>query len=212
MSRRLISLCTCLAAVLTCAVAHAGYTQYFTWKIDPSGPRLNQCIEEMSLLIHIRRQDLQIIPPDPKNLGADAISFNGIGNQAGEAFVFPGNTISHNLLYDGNVPANLVGYNTCKTDMKLYDEVVTACLLVARDHFTDKELVINSDGIWDDWGAGRKLYEDILGRSARSPLPPTPVAIAPPAGPQLIKGLLIGVCGIVILVVVKRVLRGRQGA
>jgi hypothetical protein len=203
MPRRLITLWTCLTIGLLSSAAHAGYDQYFTWKIDPAGPRLAQCVNEMNLLIHIRRQVLQVIPPDPKLQGADAVAFNGIGADQGDPFIFPGNTLSHNM--NGAVPANLVGFNACNTNWKSYDEVVVACLLVARDHFTDKELVVTSDGIWDDWGGGRKLYEDILGRTAHNPLPPPPmpVPIQMPMGRQV----AIIIVGVAMLFFVKRVVR-----
>jgi hypothetical protein len=68
-----------------------------------------------------------------------------------------------------------LGFNFCKTAGKPYDEVVTACLLVARDHFPEDILSIDSDGSWSDgdWQEGTKLYTTVLGRPARNPMSPT---------------------------------------
>ena len=85
-----------------------------------------------------------------------------------EPFVFPGRA----------------GFNFCKTNGKLYDAAVTACLLVARDHFSPDELKIDSDGQWEDgdWNAGAKLYQQVLGRAAANPINRSD---EPPAGPGI---------------------------
>jgi len=41
---------------------------------------------------------------------------------------------------------------------------------VARDHFPPSTLSISSDGSWDDWIEGAKLYSSVLRRSARNPM------------------------------------------
>jgi len=61
-------------------------------------------------------------------IGAASVTLNGLGEAGHEEFVFPGE----------------VGFNFTKTAGKPYDEVVTACLLVARDHFPPPRLRIQS--------------------------------------------------------------------
>ena len=69
-----------------------------------------------------------------------------------------------------------------KTAYKPYDEVVTACLIVARDHFPPALLTIHSDGEWAEWARGAALYEQVLGRPAHDPVErngPAAVAVDP---------------------------------
>ena len=162
------------------SIALAGYSHAFIWKIDPSDPRLAQCVAEMNQLVEARGDILKVTPPDPSLRGQDQIHINGIGDDEYEDFIFPGNNVSHNIMFGPNVPANLVGLNSCKTAYKPYDEVVTACLIVARDHFTEEELQIVSDGSWDDWQPGRDLYERVLHRPAHSPLQDKVAVFSPP--------------------------------
>jgi hypothetical protein len=106
------------------------------------------------------RKSMLVAPDEPDSapgspiLGSISVDLNGIGTNAGEPFVFPGG----------------MGFNFCKTGRKPYDEVVTACLLVARDHFPPSMLSISSDGSWDDWMGGAKLYTAVLGKPARNPM------------------------------------------
>ncbi|HVH45244.1 MAG TPA: hypothetical protein VM925_22985 [Labilithrix sp.] len=44
-----------------------------------------------------------------------------------------------------------------KTAQNPYDEVVVACLFVAKDHFPYDVLEISSDGDNSDWAAGARL-------------------------------------------------------
>ena len=48
--------------------------------------------------------------------------------------------------------------------------MVTAILIAARDCFSPGLLAIGSDGEWDDWAAGARLYQSVTGRKALSPL------------------------------------------
>jgi hypothetical protein len=61
------------------------------------------------------------------------------------------------------------GPNTIASGGDAWDEVVTASLIVARDHFSRDELAIESDGDWLSWQDGRLLYEEALGRSPKNP-------------------------------------------
>jgi hypothetical protein len=147
------------AAVLFHSQAHAGYTHYFTWRKLPSDAELRPCVDEMRLIVEARKSILVApdepgaVPGSPKIM-ASSVDFNGIGDDAHEPFVFPGQT----------------GFNFCKTAAKPYDEIVTACLIVARDHFPASVLSISSDGSWEDWAAGAKLYRSVLRRPARNPM------------------------------------------
>jgi hypothetical protein len=142
--------------------AHAGYSHYWTWRTPPDATALGACIADMKR-IAAARADRVTVTSDGRS-----ISINGVGELAHEDFSFPA--------------APFV-----KTNGKPYDEVVTACLLVARDHFPTSVLTIDSDGDWDDWAAGRALYKEVLGRDARPPFAdeagsyaPTMAAAAPP--------------------------------
>jgi len=146
-------------AWLFCLRVQAGYTHYYTWHETPDPAALKSCIREMRQIIDARTNILA----GPDGTGAVVISdanlvLNGIGDDAHEPFVFP----------------NKLGFNFCKTAVKPYDEVVTACLLVARDHFPSSVLSIDSDGSWSegDWRAGAELYASVLGRHPRNPMSP----------------------------------------
>jgi hypothetical protein len=148
-----------LFACLICANVQAGYTQYFTWHTNPDSAALKACIAEMRLII-LARTNILAGPGGSNDVILDAyhVNLNGIGANANDPFVFPGD----------------FGFNFCKTEVKPYDAVVTACLLVAHDHFPSSELSIDSDGSWSDgdWDEGIKLYSSVLGRHPRNPIAP----------------------------------------
>jgi hypothetical protein len=145
---------------ISCCQAFAGYTHYFTWHEKPDDADLKKCVAEMNLLIEVRKDmlvcpdELGVNPGLPK-FGTTNVDFNGVGTNANEPFVFPGK----------------YSFNFCKTEVKPYDEVVTACLIVARDHFPPSVLSISSDGFWDDdWTKGATLYSSVFHRSAKNPI------------------------------------------
>ena len=144
-------LAACLAAPTS---AWAGYTHYWTWKETPNKDSLKQCIEEMKQLVESRHTLLA--DPDGEGkpiLKSDQIEFNGVGEEAHEPFIFPGEE----------------GFNFCKTAWKPYDAVVVACLFVARDHFSPGQLKIASDGKGelDAFQAGRQLYVETFSRQPK---------------------------------------------
>lgn len=162
------SLRLALLTTVLCIPASAGYTHYFTWHQRPSAAALRDCVGEMRLLVEARRKKLA----GPEGEGAPVIEaeslvFNGIGEDSHEPFVFPG-TIERTP----PIPKLDPGFNFCKTMGKPYDEVVTACLLVARDHFPVSVLAIGSDGSWvdGDWRDGTLLYSSVFRRLARNPI------------------------------------------
>lgn len=164
--------------------AHAGYTHYWQWKSPPDATALEFCLAEMNQLASARRDTLS----DYEERKGDAaifrgtasfgdagvvpsIYFNGVGSQGHEPFDFPG------------APE----FAFTKTVYKPYDEVVTAALIVARDHFPPEVLGIHSDGQWDEWAKGAALYEDVLHRTAHNPMTPIepPKRLAPGTLPAL---------------------------
>jgi len=151
-----------------CIQANAGYTHYFTWLQKPDEVSLSQCIGEMHLIVAARRTILAGEDGEGAPLvEAQQLVFNGIGDDGHEPFIFPG--VLERTPPDPKIPA---GFNGCKTAGKPYDEVVTACLLVARDHFPSSVLRLRSDGSWQggDWRAGAALYSSVLHRPANYPL------------------------------------------
>jgi hypothetical protein len=119
-------------------------------------------------------------------LEALKVDFNGLGEDAHEPFVFPGQP----------------GFNFCKTAYKPYDEVVTACLIAARDYFPPSILNISSDGSWLDWSDGAKLYSRVLNRTPHDP------AYEPPSGlgTAILVGCLLLIVG--VFLVLRRLSRG----
>jgi hypothetical protein len=77
----------------------------------------------------------------------DTIHINGIGYGAHEDFV---------------ISTEDVGYDFCKTAQKPYDTVVTA-LLIQLKRSLGKDVVIKSDGNWNDWESGCLLFETVYG-------------------------------------------------
>lgn len=148
-----------VAVFLFCGKAFAGYTHYYTWHERPNSAALASCISEMRLIVEAQTNILA----GPEGSGAPEISstnlvLNGIGDDGHEPFVFPKD----------------LGFNFCKTAAKPYDAVVTACLLVARDHFPSSVLSIDSDGSWagGDWQSGIDLYSKVLRRHPQNPMSP----------------------------------------
>lgn len=159
-AKRFVKVLFCALSICSlCPSARAGYTHYFTWQQQPDGKALEGCVQEMNLVIQSRKS-LLVAPDEPGaqpgalKMGGTNVDFKGIGNDACEPFVFPGTN----------------GFNFCKTAGNRYDEVVTACLIVARDHFPASVLAISSDGSWEDWEDGAKLYSSVLGRRAKNPM------------------------------------------
>ncbi|MBN1510681.1 MAG: hypothetical protein JXB13_01580 [Phycisphaerae bacterium] len=146
---------TSVALLLAAGPSFAGHTHYFTWHQPPDDVAIGRCIAEMRQVVEARKGILA----GPSGQGAAVrsdreIRFNGIGADAREPFVFPGS----------------VGLNFCKTFARPYDEVVVACLLVARDYFPADVLELTSDGSWSDWSRGAELYTRVLHRPAHNPL------------------------------------------
>jgi hypothetical protein len=150
MSRRVIALAFALIAwVIMPARAWAGYSHYWVWHRSPEPARVAAAVAEMNKIAEQSR-DVAVVLAAAET----KIELNGIGEHAHETFVFP-HGWSHR---DGH------GFNFVKTAYLPYDQVVTACLLVARHHFTKEELTISSDGTFEMWQPGRALFHKTLGR------------------------------------------------
>jgi hypothetical protein len=59
-------------------------------------------------------------------------------------------------------------FDFCKTNYKPYDAVVTAILIRAK-HIYGSCVSVSSDGNWDEWAAGRMMYELVFGEKAECP-------------------------------------------
>lgn len=59
-------------------------------------------------------------------------------------------------------------FDFCKTAYKPYDAVVTAVLIRAKEIYGSL-VDIRSDGNWEDWQAGRDLYEATFGTAPQCP-------------------------------------------
>jgi hypothetical protein len=126
--------------------AVAGYTHVWVFKETPDPALVAKATEAMRKVIAKRPNLVEVAP-------GDALKFNGKGDLAQEDFVFPGR----------------VGTNAVWTEKKPYDEVVTACLLVARDYFTKEQLELKSDGDWLAWQDGILLYAETFGSKPNNP-------------------------------------------
>jgi len=60
-------------------------------------------------------------------------------------------------------------FDFCKTAHKPYDAVVTAILIRAKVIYGSC-VSISSDGDWEDWQAGRELYEAVFMEPATNPM------------------------------------------
>lgn len=97
----------------------------------------------------------------------DRIAFNGMGVNGCESFIVDRFPTAPSWYEEQGWSTSTVRY-FCKTRGKSYDPLVVAVLLAMKDHYGDA-VEIDSDGSWDDWASGRKLYERVLGRTAECP-------------------------------------------
>jgi len=154
----LLPLSGLVSLLLFASTSQAGYTHYFTWHQKPDEDKLKECLARMGQVVKAATKI--VAGPDGEgdpNVGPLQLEFNGKGEEdAHEPFVFPGQ----------------VGFNFCKTNWKPYDAVVTACLLVARGHFSADVLEIASDGDWNEgaWADGQALYRQVFGKPAGNPM------------------------------------------
>lgn len=114
----------------------------------------------------IETSDIPIAGPwaeaEPE-FGPDMIRFNG--RESYEDFIFTRRPIDRHVV-DKDV------FAFTKTSRYPYDEVVCACLILAKEIYGN-DIDVESDGDWDkpsEWGLGRILFEKAFGRTAICPL------------------------------------------
>jgi hypothetical protein len=86
-----------------------------------------------------------------------------------------GRDLAHETFYWAGIPTHPKHregeshyFNFCKTAMKPYDAVVTAILIRAKSIYGSC-VSISSDGDWQEWQAGREMYETVFGEVAECP-------------------------------------------
>jgi len=96
-------------------------------------------------------------------------------NGDAEGFSEDGRDLAHETFYWAGIPTHPKHregepefFSFCKTAYKPYDAVVTAILIRAK-HIYGSCVSISSDGNWQDWQAGRELYERVLSEVAECP-------------------------------------------
>jgi len=86
-----------------------------------------------------------------------------------------GRDLAHETFYWAGIPEQSEWrkgesdyFSFCKTAYKPYDAVVTAILIRAKTIYGDC-VRISSDGDWQEWQAGREMYETVFGEVAECP-------------------------------------------
>ena len=120
-----------------------GYTHYWTLENGLESSKWETFLEGARQIIETAKDaGIQI---EDSSAGA-AIFVNGIGDGAHEDFV---------------ITSEDTGFDCCKTAEKPYDTVVTAILIYLKSVFGN-DVVIKSDGKWQDWESGVLLYETVF--------------------------------------------------
>ena len=96
-------------------------------------------------------------------------------NGDAEAFSDDGRDLAHETFYWAGIPEQSEWrkgesdyFSFCKTAYKPYDAVITAILIRAKTIYGDC-VRISSDGEWQEWQAGREMYETVFGEVAECP-------------------------------------------
>lgn len=119
-----------------------GYTHYWEIKTPIDADAWSKLKKGVQQIVGTAQEAGIDIKDDSND---EQIFFNGIG--AGEHETF--------FLELGDV-----GENFCKTAEKPYDIAVTASLILLKRELGD-EVIIKSDGRWEDWEAGQLLFETV---------------------------------------------------
>lgn len=107
-------------------------------------------------------------PGQPPMVTPDLICFNGVGEEGHETFYFPRIEDKREIVSDKKHKGFAFAF--CKTAQKPYDAAVCAVLLAAKRAF-GQMITISSDGEWEEWEPGRKLYALATGDAAATPWP-----------------------------------------
>jgi hypothetical protein len=120
-----------------------GYTHYWTLENGLESSKWDEFLTGARQIIETAKDaGIQI---EDSSAGA-AIFVNGLGDNAHEDFV---------------ITSEDTGFDCCKTAEKPYDTVVTAILIHLKATF-GTDVVIKSDGKWQDWESGALLYETVF--------------------------------------------------
>jgi hypothetical protein len=93
----------------------------------------------------------------PPIVDREIVKFNGLDQDGHETFYLE--RISR---WPGDPREGGRSFQFCKTARKPYDKVVICALLAAKTAFGE-DIVLRSDGDWDEWVEGRQLYRKIFG-------------------------------------------------
>ena len=134
--------------------ALADRSHMWVWKKPPPTAALDKAVEEMNRLLEASGAAGEIpAPVRTATLAWIATGFSPLTKEDGQPFLFPG----------------LEFANRCRTKLPAYDALVTASLLVARDHFGPDVMGLSSSASWAEWADGAALYTKTLGRPAMDP-------------------------------------------
>jgi len=119
-----------------------GYTHYWTINKPIDADAFSKLAKGIKQIIGTAQEAGIAIQDDSTDT---IINFNGIGEGAHENFV----------LQIGDT-----GFDFTKTAGKPYDTAVTASLILLKKEL-GAEVVVTSDGEWEDWEGGRLLFETV---------------------------------------------------
>ena len=101
-------------------------------------------------------------------VNVDKVSFNGIGDDGHETFVFQRFGTQKDRQSPLSPEDAYKDFAFCKTAQKPYDIIVVACLAVA-DQVIGDGIEVSTDGDVDDWDKGVAFASRVLGRDVPVP-------------------------------------------
>lgn len=152
-----------------------GYTHYYTRPVANAGSAYmfgKLCLDAKAIIDHAKQSGIRLANgnaeagTDPE-CTADYFSLNGVSDEYGDE--------GHETFYWENIPTqpdyrnkSAEYFNFCKTAYKPYDAVVTAILIRAKVIYGSC-VSVSSDGSWQEWQAGRNMYQIVFGEIAPCP-------------------------------------------
>jgi len=155
-----------------------GYTHYFTRDKRNVGSALmfgRLALDAKEIIKQAKSEGIEICGADgfgSPEFREAYFAFNGtcVGHLDHESFWWQAMPVQPDYQYEykkGTDRENEI-FEFCKTAYKPYDAVVTAVLIRAKEIY-GTVVEIYSDGNWDEWRAGRDLYERVFGEVAKCP-------------------------------------------